>query len=98
MKRVLQAAIPYVCIVYFQDKEGFIWIATEAGLSRFDGQRFTNFSTRDGLPRNDVFRLDEDTKGRIWIYSLGPPCFRKDDQFHILDFENDSRLQNLNLH
>ena len=33
-----------------QDKDGFIWFATEAGISRFDGIHFKNFTTTVGLP------------------------------------------------
>lgn len=27
----------------FQDKQGFVWVATEYGLNKFDGLRFTNY-------------------------------------------------------
>lgn len=50
-----------------QDKEGFIWFATETGLSRFDGTRFKNFTTRDGLPDNEIINLFADSRNRIWI-------------------------------
>lgn len=32
----------------FQDKRGFIWIATEYGLNRFDGLRFSNYKHVSG--------------------------------------------------
>jgi ligand-binding sensor domain-containing protein/two-component sensor histidine kinase len=50
-----------------QDKEGFIWFGTETGLSRFDGARFKNFTTTDGLPDNEILRLYVDSKNRVWI-------------------------------
>lgn len=55
--------------VYYmhQDKEGFIWFATETGLSRFDGTSFKNFTTKDGLPDNTIIRIAEDSRGRIWL-------------------------------
>jgi ligand-binding sensor domain-containing protein/two-component sensor histidine kinase len=46
----------------FQDKKGFIWIATWEGLSKYDGYRFTNFSTANGLSHNlvnDFFEKDD---------------------------------------
>ncbi len=50
-----------------QDKEGFIWFATEAGASRFDGTAFKNFTTAEGLPENEVLKLFVDSKGRVWM-------------------------------
>jgi len=52
-----------------QDRDGFIWFATNSGLSRFDGAHFKNFSTLDGLPVNVIFRMFEDSRGRIWLMS-----------------------------
>ncbi len=50
-----------------QDKDGFIWFATEAGISRFDGIHFKNFTTTDGLPETEILKLFADSKGRIWM-------------------------------
>ena len=46
-------------VVYdaLQDKDGFMWFATENGLSRFDGKDFKTFTTRDGLPDNEIFKV-----------------------------------------
>lgn len=38
----------------YQDKKGFLWIATWEGLSKYDGYKFTNFSTSNGLSHNLV--------------------------------------------
>lgn len=50
-----------------QDKDGFIWAATETGLSKFDGSSFINFTTKDGLPGNEIISLFADHKNRLWI-------------------------------
>lgn len=50
-----------------QDKDGFIWFATDAGLSRFDGTQFKNFTIADGLPELEILRLFADSKGRVWF-------------------------------
>ncbi len=50
-----------------QDKDGFIWVGTETGLSRFDGTHFKNFTTTDGLPDIEILQLFGDSKGRVWM-------------------------------
>ena len=45
-----------------QDKNGYMWFGTETGLSRFDGSKFKNFTTSDGLPDNEVLKLYVDSK------------------------------------
>lgn len=49
-----------------QDSKGFMWFATDQGVSRFDGANFESFTTDDGLPDNEIFRLSEDSMGRVW--------------------------------
>ncbi|MBL0913532.1 MAG: hypothetical protein IBJ09_14285, partial [Bacteroidia bacterium] len=48
------------------DKRGFIWLAAENGLFRFDGQRFYQYTTRDGLCDNEIIEIFCDSKNRIW--------------------------------
>jgi ligand-binding sensor domain-containing protein len=40
-----------------QDSKGFIWIATDKGVSRFDGQRFKNLPPPMGLKVTRLFVL-----------------------------------------
>lgn len=50
------------------DKQGTVWAGTwGGGLSRFDGKRWTNFTTAEGLPGNHVFMLHTDINGKLWI-------------------------------
>jgi ligand-binding sensor domain-containing protein len=51
----------------FQDSKGYMWFATDAGVSRFNGYEFKNFDVNDGLTDNTVFLITEDYKGRIWF-------------------------------
>jgi ligand-binding sensor domain-containing protein len=58
------------CFYVIQDKYGFIWVATDAGVSRFDGRKFENFSIDEGLPDNQIVQMKEDRSGRIWLMAL----------------------------
>ena len=60
-----------------QDSDGFIWFATAAGLSRYDGIRFTNYNHRNADIASDViFCLEEDDKGNIWAGTIRGGLFR----------------------
>ncbi|NNC85253.1 MAG: histidine kinase [Bacteroidia bacterium] len=50
-----------------QDSKGYYWFATEAGIARYDGKRFKNFTKNDGLGDNINFGVFEDSKNRIWF-------------------------------
>ncbi|HKJ31567.1 MAG TPA: two-component regulator propeller domain-containing protein [Balneolales bacterium] len=50
-----------------QSKDGFIWIGTGYGLSRFDGIAFKNYFTDQGLIQNRIYALWQDKTGDIWI-------------------------------
>lgn len=50
-----------------QDKQGYIWLATESGLVKYDGYTFKTLTTRDGLPGNDVLKLFLDKEDRLWM-------------------------------
>lgn len=50
-----------------QDENGFIWFATDYGISKFDGLTFKNFTVTDGLPGNEILSFYKDSKNRIWM-------------------------------
>ncbi len=67
----------------FQDKEGYIWLATAYGVSKYDGYRFTNYTTKSGLSDDEVFQFIEDDKGRIWFLTLnGKVSYFYQGKFH----------------
>jgi signal transduction histidine kinase/CheY-like chemotaxis protein/ligand-binding sensor domain-containing protein len=49
-----------------QDKDGFLWVATDNGLFRYNGHRFQRFGTGNGLPQNDVVGLALSAGGTLW--------------------------------
>jgi signal transduction histidine kinase len=51
----------------FEDSKGFIWIATDNGVVKYDGHEFITYNVTRGLTDNTVFGFHEDSKGRIWF-------------------------------
>lgn len=49
------------------DKEGLLWIATENGLSNYDGIQFKNFDHTYGLPSRKTGALAMDRDGGIFV-------------------------------
>lgn len=49
----------------FQDSRGFIWVATEEGLSRYDGYQFKTFYNPKQTSKAGS-EISEDKYGRIW--------------------------------
>ncbi len=49
-----------------QDLEGFIFVATEDGLFRYDGSRFERFGSAEGLYADSLVSLYREPAGRIW--------------------------------
>ena len=61
-----------------KDRNGYLWIGTAAGLSRYDGFRFKNFysSTADksSILSNQIEGLAEDGDGNIWVQTNEGYC------------------------
>ncbi len=53
-----------------EDRDGYIWVYTENGISKFDGYEFENYNIHDGLPGNDIFQLLEGVDERIWMLGV----------------------------
>src|SRR5579871_5014759 len=50
-----------------QDRAGFLWVGTQDGLYRYDGNHFTAFTSRDGLPGTRIDALYESADGTLWV-------------------------------
>lgn len=48
-----------------------MWIGTEGGLVRYDGNEFTTFNTSNGLIGNNVWSITEDENGDLWLGCYG---------------------------
>ena len=59
----------------FKDSKGFLWVATNNGLSQYDGFTFRNFFNNpkdsNSLPTNRVTGIAEDKNGLIWVGMWG---------------------------
>ncbi|MEM8548858.1 MAG: two-component regulator propeller domain-containing protein, partial [Pseudomonadota bacterium] len=62
-------------LAILQDSDGLMWFATEDGLNRYDGHRFTHFKRERGNPDalvNDfIFDAVEDKRGSLWLATNG---------------------------
>lgn len=62
-------------LTILQDRRGFIWFGTQAGLNRFDGYRVTAYRNDPddpgSIPDNYVLASYEDEQGRLWFGTKG---------------------------
>lgn len=63
-----------------KDKIGYLWIGTQTGLLRYDGNEFAEFRHQPNdslsLPSSFVLTLAEDSLGRLWVGTLAGLCVR----------------------
>ncbi len=62
-----------------KDDDGFLWIASRAGVSRFDGYEFKSWNKlSNGLVSNEIGRVAVDSRGYVWAIAM--PSY----QFHLI--------------
>lgn len=49
-----------------EDEQGFLWFATDRGISKFNGYEFKNYTSNDGLAATSIFKFYKDHDSRIW--------------------------------
>ena len=82
----------------YQDKRDYIWIATEDGLNKFDGVKFSVYKNNqkdvNSLKNNYVRCLFEDSKGRFWIGGInGLQLFdRKTNKFTTVNLYSSGNI------
>ncbi len=71
-----------------QDRQGYLWVATQDGLNRYDGYSFTVYKNDpddpNSLSLNSVLKLFEDRSGIIWIGTWGGGLNRLDPQSGVI--------------
>ncbi|MDH6309500.1 signal transduction histidine kinase/ligand-binding sensor domain-containing protein/DNA-binding response OmpR family regulator [Dysgonomonas sp. PFB1-18] len=64
-----QNASAYIISMLFND-DGTVWLGTEGGgLNLYDmhTRKARTFTTQEGLPSDDVYSLQKDSRGRLWV-------------------------------
>jgi signal transduction histidine kinase/ligand-binding sensor domain-containing protein len=59
---LIQSQAIHIC----QDKYRQLWIATEGGICKFDGKKFTGYAVKDGVNASRVNAMMCDAEGNIW--------------------------------
>ena len=79
-----------------QDREGYLWFGTIAGLARYDGYRLLFYSPQSGPAKADpsrstvIYPAIEDSRGDIWIGTDGHGLFRFDkDKEAFVQYRHD---------
>lgn len=64
-----QNASAYIISMLFND-DGTVWLGTEGGglnLYNIPTREVRTFTTHEGLPSDDVYSLQKDSRGRLWV-------------------------------
>jgi ligand-binding sensor domain-containing protein len=57
-----------------ETKDGYLWVGTTGGLTRFDGTRFSMYEASSSMPAlgvNSIFCLEPSSDGGLWIGTEG---------------------------
>ena len=86
--------LPSNCVYrVIEDDKGFLWVATDAGIARFDGKHFQVFTYKDGVPDNEVLAVVKENNGRIWINCFKQsPAYFDEVQNRFINAKDDSTL------
>ena len=79
---------------FAEDKYGHIWMATQRGLNRYDGNEFTQYFCTDdtlGLPDNQIGAIHAQQDGRLWVATVNGVAYSTSQgKFHRVPVEDNS--------
>ena len=80
---------------FAEDKYGHIWMATQRGLNRYDGNEFTQYFCTDdtlGLPDNQIGAIHAQQDGRLWVATVNGVAYSTSQgKFHRVPVEDYSQ-------
>ncbi len=58
--------------VYYsiEDRYGYLWMATDKGVVKYNGYNYKIFDLSTGLANDDVWKLFEDKDGKVWLMAI----------------------------
>jgi ligand-binding sensor domain-containing protein len=76
----------------FQDSRGFLWVGTDKGVMRYNGEAFEEIMHQRKYPLLEVYRIIEDDQGVIWLSTRECRLYKYESQTvepyehnHVLD-------------
>lgn len=75
------------------DRDGFLWLATRSGVMKFKEGNFEREPRLSSLSKSAILSLMIDSKGNIWIGTLGDGLFVLSEQ-ELMHFDVSSGLDN----
>ncbi len=79
---------------FFQDKKGNYWITSTDGLLciSMDGKSFKKYTVKDGLPSNNLARIESIDDRYLWISTISGICRFDIETGQILNFNHNDGL------
>src|SRR5690606_18423633 len=78
-----------------QDSKGFIWIATDKGLVKYNGNTMKTFTTKDGLATNDVWEVFPTPDDKLWYLSKASKLgYIENDSVYAFESEQKGEIFN----
>jgi signal transduction histidine kinase/ligand-binding sensor domain-containing protein len=75
-------AVPAAVYGVAADRAGQYWVASSQGLFQFDDDKIiAHYTTKDGLPSNDVKTIHQDRRGTLWFGTYGGLVEFRDGKF-----------------
>ncbi len=75
-----------------EDRLGYLWIATNDGLARFDGRNYRTWRAEDGLRDNRIWTVLADASNQLWIGTENAGLVRMSaDRRQLTFFDRDSQ-------
>ncbi len=75
------------------DNDGYLWLATEKGVIKYNGYECKTFNLSNGLPTDQTWQVYNDKKGRIWLGNLSDEMgYIYKDAYHRVFFNNANRI------